>query len=494
MASLVLTLDIGTSSLRALLYDEQGASLPHSEVQIPHQVRVTPDGGAELDPSTLFDDTVRAIDGAIKEVPAGDELVGVAISSLWHSTLGVDEQGQAITPLYIWADTRASGAADELRHRLDERAVHARTGCVLHPSYLPARLLWLSQAQPDPWKRAAQWLSFGEYLQRRFLGRPTCSVSMASGTGLLDVHRCDWDPEILRAISLDPARLAPLIDLDKAAAPHGLQGEWASRWPSLADAPWFPAVGDGACGNVGSGCCTPDRIALNIGTSGAARVVLGQTDREVVPGLWFYRLDRRRPLLGGALSEGGNVFAWLRQTLQLDTIADLEAEVAAMAPDAHGLTMLPFLAGERSPDWNASARGTITGLTLGTKPAELVRASLEAISYRFALILRRLGPVAAADAPVVCSGGALLGSPAWLQIMADVLDRRVIASTEHEASSRGAALLALESLGLLADIAAAPADLGVVYEPDPQRHARYGEAIERQAHLYAQVLGPPRAI
>jgi gluconokinase len=482
MSPLILTLDVGTSSLRTMLYDAQGSALPDAEVQITHSANVTPDGGVELDPEALFANAVRAIDGILSRVPPGQSIAGVATCTLWHSVLGVDATGAAITPLYTWADTRARAAAAELRTRLDQDAVHARTGCFLHPSYLPARLLWLSGAQPEAWRRAARWVSFGEYLHQRLLGTTICSLSMASGTGLLDVHRCVWDREVLDAIGLDPQRLSPLGDAADTVA--GLRPEWAARWPALAAVPWLPALGDGACSNVGSGCTSPRRIALMVGTSGALRVVVETPDAPVVPGLWWYRVDRRRPLLGGALSEGGNLVAWMRATLRLDALPDLEAEIAAMAPDAHGLTVLPFLAGERSPGWAAQARGAIAGLSLATHPVEILRAGLEAIAYRFALIQRRLAAVAAPDAEVIASGGALLSSPAWMGMMADVLGRRVVALGEHEASSRGAALLALEALGLLPDIAAVPTTLGATYEPDAARHARYQEGIARQTHLY----------
>ena len=482
MTSLILTLDVGTSSLRTMLYGTQGSALPDAEVQITHSANVTPDGGVELDPEALFANAVRAIDGLLPRVPPGQTIAGVATCTLWHSVLGVDASGAAITPLYTWADTRAPAAAAELRTRLDQDAVHARTGCFLHPSYLPARLLWLSEAQPEIWRRAARWVSFGEYLHQRLLGKTICSVSMASGTGLLDVRRCAWDREVLDAIGLDPAQLSPLGDTADAVA--GLRPEWAARWPALAAVPWLPALGDGACSNVGSGCVSPRRIALMVGTSGAIRVVVETPDAPVVPGLWWYRVDRRRPLLGGALSEGGNLVAWMRATLQLDALPDLEAEIAAMAPDAHGLTVLPFLAGERSPGWAAQARGAIAGLSLATHPVEILRAGLEAIAYRFALIQRRLAAVAAPDAEVIASGGALLSSAAWMGMMADVLGRPVVDLGEHEASSRGAALLALEALGLLPDIAAVPTTLGATYEPDAARHARYQDGIARQTHLY----------
>src|SRR6185436_17883458 len=145
----------------------------------------------------------------------------------------------------------------------------------------------------------------------------------------------------------------------------------AGRWPALARTPWFPALGDGACSNVGAGCTGPVRAALLVGNSGALRVVV--PDRPMAPpaGLWCYRVDRRRRVLGGSLSNGGSVYAWLRETLALGDPDRIEAEVAALPPDGHGLTLLPFLAGERSPGWVAQARAAISGLSLATRPIEI---------------------------------------------------------------------------------------------------------------------------
>jgi len=313
-------------------------------------------------------------------------------------------------------------------------------------------------------------------------GDTACSISMASGTGLLNLHTCTWDADTLSALPLEPAQLSRLTDLD---APFtGLKDKHRARWPALQNLPWYPAVGDGACSNIGSGCVTADRIAIMVGTSGAMRV-MSSTEMFTIPeGLWCYRSDRRRILMGGALSNGGNVYGWMRSSLQFGDDADVEQAIAAMSPDAHGLTVLPFWAGERSPGWHASARATITGMTLHTTPTDIMRASLEATAYCFASIYARLQTIHVEVKEMIASGAGLLQSPAWLQMMADVLGRPVVASAVTEASSRGAALLALESAGILSDPIEAPVPLDKTYDPDMSNHARYREAMFRQQELY----------
>src|SRR5262245_28814038 len=342
-APLIVTLDVGSSSVRALCFDAAGRALP-VERQIRYELDTTPDGGVEVDAERLLALTGEALDGLLADLgPRAGAVAAVAMSTFWHAVLGVGADGRARTPVYSWADTRSAAAVEALRARLDEKAYHARTGCVLHTSYLPARLLWLAGADPAAFAASRTFMSFGEYFHLRLFGETRCSVSMASGTGLLDQHRLRWDPTTLEALGLAAERFAPLAGLDAPLA--GLRPEWAGRWPALARVPWLPALGDGACSNIGSGCVGPDRIALMVGTSGAMRVCWPTDAVTVPPGLWCYRVDGRRVLLGGALSNGGNIYAWLRESLRVGEGAALAREIAALAADAPRLTVLPCPAG-----------------------------------------------------------------------------------------------------------------------------------------------------
>lgn len=189
------------------------------------------------------------------------------------------------------------------------------------------------------------------------------------------------------------------------------------------------------------------------------------------------------------MDDGGNLLAWLRASLQLPDLEELESAIGAMRPDSHGLTVLPLWAGERSPYWSLDATGAIVGLHLGTSPVEIVRAVMEAIALRFALLQGMIHTAIPEVKEVVASGGALLHSPAWLQIMADVLGKTVHASPELEASSRGAALVALELLGMLPGGIEAPCQReGRVFSPVPERTERYRAAAKRQAQLYEKLV------
>jgi gluconokinase len=304
---------------------------------------------------------------------------------------------------------------------------------------------------------------------------------MASATGLLDQHEDRWDTDMLGKLPIAVTAL-PAVGTEPL---RGLKGAWARKWPALASVPWYPPVGDGACSNVGSGCVGRNRPALMVGTSGAMRVLLDGAPIDPPAELWRYRLDAARYVVGGALSEGGNVVAWLRKILRLPAQSETERALSTIGRPVGGerLDFLPILAGERSPGWSDGANGMIVGLTTTTEPLDILKAAMEGVALRFAAIAEPLDTALPGDKLVVATGGALLSSPAWVQIMADVLGKPLALSPVEEASSRGAALLAIERLGgLRIEKESGPDE--EIFKPDPDRHRVYRLALDRQQVLY----------
>jgi gluconokinase len=216
-----------------------------------------------------------------------------------------------------------------------------------------------------------------------------------------------------------------------------------------------------------------------------------EAEKITIPdGLWCYRVDRRRYVLGGALSNGGEVFAWMKRTLALGTVSneEIERQLSTQAPGAHGLTVLPLFAGERSTGWRADARAAITGMSLTTGPIEILRAALESVALRFRNIFDIMTQVLGPPKEVVASGGALLHSPAWTQMMADALGHPVIPCLEKEASGRGAALVALERLGAIRHIGEPAASTGNPVAPVAAHRAIYDEELRKQRRLYTKLF------
>ena len=468
----MLSIDVGTSGVRAALFDDRGRTISK---QATRPSRGVLSDLGEFDPDALVDEVIATIDEVCADSP---QIEFIAISTFWHSLVGVDGAGHPTTPLLSWADTRAAEIAKTLRASFDEREIHLRTGCRFHASYWPAKLRWLRNEWQERFAATNKWLGFGEYLCLRLFGEMAAGVSLASATGLFNQRACDWDWDFIRALDISPDTLPSIEDTNRPQ----LTASFKRRWPALAEARLAVVAGDGATNNIGAGCSTKSDVALMIGTSGAMRVVFaGDPPDELPSALWSYRASRTRVAVGGALSDGGGLFRWLQTSLNLEN-TDLGDE-----PDAHGLTVLPFWSGERSTGWSPDARGVIFGLKQETQPAEIVRATLEAIAYRFALITRALDSIAP-GARIIATGNALRSSPAWIQIIADVLGRPVALGSAAEASIRGAALLALEAVGKIAAIEDVSVSTAEVFEPDMARHARYREGLARQEELYNRLF------
>jgi gluconokinase len=440
----VLALDVGSSSIRAQAYDERAEELGGA-ARRAYEARRGRDGSAELDAGEL----VSAARAVLDEAGGVNDALG--ISCFMHSLLLLDGRDRPLTPVLLWQDRRAAAQAEELAARLDEVAVHGRTGCVFHPSFWPAKLAWLRAERPELLARARRAVSLADYLFLQLTGELRTTLSTASGSGLLDLRTRRWDGELLGEVGLDEGFLPPIGDEPAGTA--------------------YPPVADGPCSNLGAGCTTADRAALMIGTSGALRI-LHEGEPEPRPGLFCYLVDEKRVIEGGAVSDGGNLYAWLERTLRLDHVEPGD-------PDGHGLTFLPLLGGERSPGWNPRATGAVAGLTFDVDAAALLQAGLEGVAYRLAEIASALPEVR----EVVATGHALLASPGWIQMCANALGRPITASVA-EGSARGAAVQALDRLG----VEPGPAPLGRVYEPDPATTEIYAAARERQRDLYRRLF------
>jgi len=477
----ILALDVGTSGVRAGLFDDDGNEV--ASVRVGRDASLLSDF-TELDPDSLVDEVIEAIDRLFAQVTSVHGIAAIAISAFWHSLLGIDSKRLPTTPVLTWADTRATRFAKTLRKDFNEREIHLRTGCRFHSSYWPAKILWLRKEQTEAFRRTEKWIGFAEYLCLRLFGETSVSTSIASATGLMNQRTCDWDWEFVSQLGVRRETLPPINHNVNMT----LRATYVERWPALASARLITVVGDGAANNIGGGCASKDKIALMVGTSGAMRIVFaGEPPDEWASSIWSYRADERRIAVGGALSDGGGLYRWLRQSLAVNDEAEFANELTLLEPDSHGLTVLPFWSGERSTGWTGDARGAVFGFTQQTKPVEIVRAALEAIAYRFALIAQALDEISP-GAQIVATGNALRSSPVWLQIIADVLGRQVVFGGSAEASIRGAALLALEALGKIGGIEAVTISVDRVFEPNMDAHARYREGLERQEELYRKLM------
>lgn len=403
----LLAFDIGSSSARAALFDEFGRRIPRTLVARQYSLRCTNDGGLELSPAMLLHSLQKCFT-ALSAAPTDM----ISAGAFWHGLLGLNEKLRPITPIYTWADSRSRVDAERLRREFSEEATLQRTGCMLRFPFWPAKLRWLNRTNRALFRRVRFWVSPSDWLFQELFGELRTSASMASATGIFNRATRSWDALLCDAVGLETKQLVPIHDM-------------------LSRGRIFTAIGDGATGNLGSGAVGREIAAVNLGTSAAVRVILPRESVRKTPfGLFRYIVDSENDVLGGAISNCGNLHEWAKSVAGRTALSRKSA-----ATD--NIIALPFLVAERAPDWPELPAG-IVGLTSATTRPEIFRALSTSAFYQLAEVFDKVGTVQR----IVVSGG-LTRSIAMLQVMADSLGRDLELSGEIEASLRGAAVHAL---------------------------------------------------
>lgn len=489
---LYIGLDIGTTSTKAFLYDEKGQIRGGS--QAAYALLVPEAGRAEQRPEELMDAVADAIRGAMKEANAqAGDISAVGISAAMHSLMAVDGEGKPLTAVMTWADNRSIGQSNELHRTGEARRLYAATGTPVHPMSPLTKLLWLAERQPELFKRAAKFVSFKEYLLHRLFGRYAIDVSLASATGMLDLHTLDWNESALRLIGLSPDRLGEIVPITERFS--GMDRTLAERMGLHPDTPWVAGASDGALANVGVGALERGETAVTIGTSGAVRSFAEEPSTDKAGRTFCYAFEPKRWLIGGPTNNGGIALRWylekfvigegesadLKEKEALDRIMQLADSVP---PGSEGLLFLPYLSGERAPYWNADARGTYFGATLHHGREHFGRATMEGVLFAIRTVSDALTQIGGPSRSLLASGG-FAKSEIWTQMLADLSGTQVVVPDTYEASAFGAASVAMLATGAIGDLGEVKDAIGILrtHEPDAGRFHTY----ERYYSLFKRV-------
>jgi xylulokinase len=465
----LIGLDVGTTAVKALAVDEDGAILARSEVSYP--LSTPRPGWSEQDPEDWWGATERAL-GEL----GVDEPAGIGLSGQMHGLVALDDGDRVIRPAILWNDGRTAAECAEIEEKVGLDTLIARTGNRALTGFTAPKLLWLRNHEPESYERIARIMLPKDYVRLRLCGEHASDMADASGTLLLDVARRRWSEEVLDALEVDRAWLPRLLESPEVS------GETPEGVPVAAGA------GDQAAGALGVGVDRPGPLSIALGTSGVVFAALPAfaADKRArvhafchaVPGSWH--------AMGVMLSAAGSL-QWLRDVVAPETgFGELVEEAAAWEPGVEGLTFLPYLAGERTPHADPDARGSFTGLSLRHDRGALTRAVLEGVAYglRDSLdLVRELGVTP--ERGRVSGGGAR--SELWLRIVASVLELPLERPVVEEGAAYGAALLGGVAGGVWPDTAAAVAATLRVrdeVEPDPDWLAVYAEGRERFRALY----------
>lgn len=483
----MLGVDIGTTGARAVVFAPTGRQRHATSAEYP--LNSPHPGWAEQEPVRVLDAVTHCVRAAAAWCTAeGLRPRALGLSAILHSIIPVDASGEALGPTIIWADTRSAGEAEQIMREIDPLALYRRVGGPVHPMYSTAKLRWLRTNRPDVFERAASFVGIKEYVLRKWTGAHATDRSVASGTGLYNGRAGTWDDEALAIAGVTANRLPPVIETTDPipAAPDRLR---ALALPE--DCAIVVGAGDGVLQTIGTGTVDPGQMVAMVATSGAIRSVVDSFQTDPNGRTWCYYLAAGKWVVGAAINNAGIVYAWLRDQLshggpeiELEQLNRWASEVPA---GANGLVFLPYLAGERSPGWNANARGLLFGLSLAHDYRHLARATLEAVGYRMRSIFDPMEELVGPAREIRAAGG-YVRSPLWLQIVADTLGRPLQLVDSPEASALGAAQLAMLGTGMVGrfeDLAGMIDTAGTV-EPDLKRHALYGRLYEVYQSLYVK--------
>ena len=471
----VLGVDMGTTSTKAVLFDRDGRACGSHYEEYP--LHATAAGAAEQDPDRIVEAALSAIASTIRNNDAVGKVAAVCFSAAHHGMMALDADGVPLTRLQTWADTRSVRQMETIRNASDAMTLYQATGTPLHPMSLVGKIAWLREEKPEIFEKTAMIAAAKEYLLFRLFGKWVIDHSVASATGLLNIHTRTWDTLALRKAGITAERLPEPVPTDHVLS--GLVPSMAERLGLDADTPFVTGAGDAALSNLGLNAIDPGVVAVSIGTSGAVRMMTPSAQPEPKGRLFCYVVDESRWIIGGAASSGGVSLRWIRDQLCDADIAEAERRgcdpyeivcerAASVTPGADGLLFLPYLSGERAPLWDASARGSFIGLTLSHTKNHMVRAAMEGILFNLRGILTLVEKLMGPSVKIQASGG-FARSPLWCQMMADVFNRPVFIPVSFESPCLGAAVMAMRRIGWIDDIHAVDAFVGagVEYRPDP---------------------------
>ncbi|AOZ94095.1 gluconokinase [Paenibacillus crassostreae] len=496
--NVVIAVDIGTTSVKTLVIDVAGQVKGVHSIGYPLDVPQA--DMAEQDPEHIFQAVVDGIQAVILSTGVEkDDILCVSFSSAMHSLIVMDEHHRPLTPSIIWADQRSVDAAEELITSGIGQSIYQSTGTPIHPMSPLTKLIWLQKNRPEIYKQASKFIGIKEYIFYRLFNEYTIDYSIASATGMFNIHQLAWDAQALQVTGVELHQLSEPVPTTHII--KGMVPEYASMIGINEGTPFVIGASDGVLANLGIGVMDSSEVAVTIGTSSAVRAVVRKPTLDPEGRLFCYALAEDYWIIGGASNNGGVALRWTVEQLFSDGAAPLShqqleqytsfLEIAKQAPaGSNGLLFLPLLTGERAPFWDAKARGVYFGLSISHHKAHMLRAAMEGIIFQIGSIVSLMEGLSVTPSLIRASGG-VLRSEIICQMMADVLGIPVEIPEVIESSGLGAAKLGLYAMGMidsLVDSSSSSKNSSQVrFEPNEQNHQIYQQLLPLYQQVYNQL-------
>ncbi|MBL8152584.1 MAG: glycerol kinase GlpK [Anaerolineae bacterium] len=449
--SFILALDQGTTSSRAILFDDGGRIVASAQQEFP-QIYPQP-GWVEHDPEAIWQSQLTVARQALASAGITAEAVAaIGITNQRETTVVWDrETGQPVHPAIVWQDRRTAGLCDQLKSEGFDKTIRDQTGLVTDAYFSGTKVAWILDHVPGARQKAeAGKLAFGtidSFLIWRLSGGRlhVTDVSNASRTLLYDIHRQAWSGEILNRLNI-PRSLLPQV-----VPSSGLVGETASEWFGK-PLPIAGIAGDQQAATVGQACFEPGLAKNTYGTGCFMLMNTGPQARASSNNLlttigWKIGAEPVQYALEGSVFIAGAVVQWLRDELKLISTAAESEAIARSLDDNGGVYVVPAFAGLGAPYWDQYARGTIIGLTRGTGRSHIVRAALESIAYQSRDVLEAMHADSGLSLQALRVDGGAVRNDFLMQFQADILGVPVQRPAVTETTALGAAYLAGLAVG-----------------------------------------------
>jgi len=493
--SFILGIDLGTSSVKAILVSERGKIAGDSSQKYPIY-SPSPDW-AEQDPEQWWESTIKAVRKAVHQSHIKpSQIKAVGLSGQTHGTVLV---GNSLLPLrkaIIWMDQRSIAQTRWLQERIGNRLSRI-TGLPIATGFMAPSLLWIRENEPGIWKKIYQFLLPKDYIRLKLTGSLASDVTDAGGTLLLDTVKRKWSPEILEKLEI-PASFAP--PLYESCQITGKVTKKAAKEISLKEGTPVSAGGaDQIMGAVGNGIVELGKVACSIGTGGL--VVTPMEHPQLAPKVGLHTIPHAIPgkwILMGAILSGGSSLSWFHRQVILgrekifkseNSYQSLFREVSPTPAASKGLIFLPYLKGERTPYLDPQARGAFIGLSLQHNRRDLTRAIMEGVVFALKESLEIFKGLGIEITSVTAWGGGARNK-LWRQIQADVFNLPILISPTQEGSAYGAAITAAVSIGIFSSIKEACREWIIIKEkilPNPKNVAVYNKAYLIYQDLYPKL-------
>ena len=475
----IITIEIGTNAVRVYAFDLNGNILGSLKGYCP-TFHSEPDY-SEQDPDQIFITMLHVLKNLLNDLihPQKYKVLSICFSGSMHSVLAVDKKGNPMGNAITWADNRAIKEAAQLKNSTLGNKIYKTTGTPLHPMSPLAKIAWIKNNRKDIFNQVSKFLSLKGYILQQLTGEYTIDYSMASATGLLDIHKIQWDTAALKFAGITTAMLPELVPVFTSAGK--LNKTYQTSLGLSADTTILIGSSDGCMAILGDGINGEGMANITVEDSGAVRVMGDKVLQDDRQRFFNYLLTEKRYVSGGPTNNGGLIFEWFTKQFGdfknpfdiENSMLELINEGSEIAAGSDGLIFLPYLLGERAPIWNANARGVYFGINIKHTKAHFLRATIEGLLYEIYSIGKTLQEHRAFDSLSI--NGSFGTLPFFAKMVADIYNKPVCLRPDYHSVSYGSYLISAIQMGIysLFDEALKTVSLGETVTPDKKNHKSY---------------------